>query len=208
MDQKSFSSLVEASPLLKMIFQNAESISILIVDSEGIILDVSYGLHKCFGYTGESLIGKNYSLLFVEEERLRQLPEKELKKTLETGSSDDKGFFQKKDLKCIWVHRESILAKDENGRSFIIQIIHDIQSIKLLEELRENHEELQQIIKDRDVFTYMIFHDLQSPVSNIDGLVNVLKGSYPSPEEFGEVMGMIDLSMKRLKTKLAELYIR
>jgi hypothetical protein len=102
----------------------------------------------------------------------------------------------------------SILATDENGRSFIIQIIHDIQSVKLLEEeVRKNHKEQQQIIKDRDVFTYRIFHDLQSSVSNIDGLVTVFKGSYPHPEEFGEVMGMIDLSMKRLKTKLAELYI-
>ena len=86
---------VETSPLFKIMLQNTESTSILILDLEGNILDVNCHIQKSFGYSRESLIGKNFSLLFIEEDKLKQLPEKELKKTIETGSSNDESFILK-----------------------------------------------------------------------------------------------------------------
>ena len=54
------------------------------------------------------------------------------------------------------------------------------------------------------ILSYIASHDLQSPISNIEGLVNGLKDSYPHPVEFEEAIEMIGLSVKRFRTKIAE----
>jgi PAS domain S-box-containing protein len=134
MESRRLLSPVETTPLFKMMLQNSKSTSILILDPEGNILDVNDGIQKSFGYSRESLVGKNFSVLFIQEDKFRQLPEKELKKAIEIGSANDEGFILKKDGSLTWVHGESIFTKDENGQGFIIRIIHDIHTTKLLEE--------------------------------------------------------------------------
>jgi PAS domain S-box-containing protein len=207
MDSRYLPSPVETSSLFKMLFQNARSTSMLIMDSGGNILDINSGFQKFSGYQKEFLIGKNFSLLFVEEDKIRQLPEKEIEKAIVTGSANDEGFFKKKDGSLAWVNGESIFTSDENGQAFIIKIIYDTHSTKRLEEeLRKNKEEQEKIIRDRDTFIYIASHDLQTPIANIEGLINGLKDGYPDREEFEDAIEMMDLSVKRFRATITELY--
>src|SRR5690554_5251884 len=97
----------------KLMFENAEHTAILVMDPQGTILDANYGLKKSFGYPREFLIGKNFSLLFIEEDRRNRLPERELKEVMQTGTSNDNNYLKQYDGSLTWVHGESIYTKDE-----------------------------------------------------------------------------------------------
>ena len=112
----------------------------LVLDLTGKILDVNQAFLKTFGYVKDFLIGKNFSLLFIKDDKLKQLPENELEEAIKTGSANDENYILKGDGHPIWVNGESILI-EESGKQYIIKIVQDTQ--KLLEEelMRKNKEQ-------------------------------------------------------------------
>src|SRR5690606_40890172 len=88
MDPSDLLSPIESSLLFKKMFQNAELTSVLILDLKGDIVDVNDGFLKTFNYDRGSLIGKNFSLLFTEEDKQKQLPEIELDERSEEHTSE------------------------------------------------------------------------------------------------------------------------
>lgn len=188
---------IESAYFFKIMHENAQSTSIILLDKNGTILDINAGLQKSFGYTREDLIGKNFSLLFIDEDRTKKLPEKELDKAIKTGSATDNNYILHKNGSHIWVHGESIYSMDDKGKEFLIKIIQDINDKMVLEEkLKRKNNELKMILKDRDTFVYAASHDLQSPINNIEGLVKYL--------EKGAERGSLD--SKKTKTFFEMIY--
>src|SRR5690554_7197534 len=160
-------------------------------------------MEKCFGYTKESLVGKDFSVLFIEEDLEKNLPERELIGTMERGSFNDENFLKQADGTATWVHGESIYAKDEEGNEFIVKVIQDINEEKILgQELKLINEEQERIINDRENFIYTASHDLQSPINNIAGLVIAIKEKKGDDPEI--LFAMIDNSIKRFRNKIRE----
>lgn len=196
---------VDSSLFFKMMFQTAQHTSVLVMKTNGDILDANYGLLKSFGYPRESLIGNNFSMLFIEEDVKSNLPGREIMEVMQTGSCNDDNFLLQYDGTPTWVHGESIYAKNESGNEFIVKVIQDINKEKLLQkELLLINENQERIINDRDTFIYTASHDLQAPMNNIEGLVKALKGK-TDPEESKILMGMIDKSIQRFRKKIQEL---
>jgi PAS domain S-box-containing protein len=196
---------VDSSLFFKMMFQNAQHTSILVMNTNGDILDANYGLLKSFGYPRESLIGNNFKILFIEEDIQSNLPEREIMEVMQTGSSNDDNYLLQYDGTATWVHGESIYAKTETGKEFIVKVIQDINKEKVLQkELLLINEKQVRIINDRDTFIYTASHDLQAPMNNIEGLVKALKEK-TDPEESKMLMGMIDKSIQRFRKKIQEL---
>src|SRR5690554_7176032 len=198
------SPVFNSSLFFKMMFENAEFTGIIIMTPQGTILDVNYGMEKCFGYTKESLVGKDFSVLFIEEDLKKNLPERELVGTMEKGSFNDENFLKTASGAATWVHGESIYAKDEEGREYVVKVIQDINEEKILgQELKLINEEQERIINDRENFIYTASHDLQSPINNIEGLVIALKEKKGDDPEI--LLAMIDNSIKRFRNKIREL---
>lgn len=206
MDPSDLSSPIESSLLFKKMFQNAKLTSILILDLKGDIVDVNDGFLKTFNYDRGSLIGKNFSLLFTEEDKQKQLPEIELDEAKGSGSSNDENYLVKGDGSLTWVQGESILTESIQGKQFIIKIVHNIHARKLLEEeLLAITKQQDKVIKDHSLFIHTASHDLRSPLSNITGLINQLKEVDDDPGELALLVNLLDQSVKRLKNKLNEL---
>lgn len=177
----------------------------MVLDLKGNIIDVNHGFLKTFGYSKDFLIGKSFSLLFIGEDRLKRLPVNELEEAINTGSSNDENYVLKGDGFPRWVQGESILIED-SGKQYIIKIVHDTHTQKLLEEeLAKRNEEQEKTIKDRNLFIYTSSHDLRSPLANITGLVNSLKESLEDPEDLELTLQLLDQSVERLKSKINEL---
>ena len=197
---------IESSLSFKKLFENAGTTAILILDLEGSIVDVNGGFLRTFGYSKESLLGKNFSLLFTEEDKVKQLPENELEETRHIGSSNDENYLLRGDGFPVWVHGECILTEVLGGKQYIIKIVNDTHTQKLLEEeLVKKTEEQERIIKDRNLFIHSVSHDLRSPVSNIIGLINSLKESRDDLEEVELTLQLLDQCAERLKSKINEL---
>jgi PAS domain S-box-containing protein len=64
-------------------------------------------------------------------------------------------------------------------------------------ELRYNNEQLTRVNVDLDNFIYTASHDLKAPISNIEGLLDVLRQELPaSPVQSPEVQPVLDLMQK------------
>lgn len=195
------------SPIVfQMVLQNSESTSILVFDPSGKILDVNIGFQRSFGYSRDSIIGKNFSILFIEEDIKKKLPEKVLNKAMTSGSSHDENYLKHKNGSKIWVYGECIFVKDEIGQDHIVKIVQDLNAKKKLEKkLKQKIEEQKRIIKDNETFIYTASHDLTSPVNNIEALINSLDKGQDDPGEIEFLVPLMYESIERLKNKIKEL---
>src|SRR5690606_23738907 len=141
--------------------------------------------------------GQNLSMLFIEEDLEKHLPEKELKGVMERGSHNDDNYLKHAEGRPIWVHGESIYIKDEKGGEFMLKIVQDINEEKVLE------NQLKRVILDHEMFVYTASHDLQAPINNIEGLVREIKEN--SGEDPSLFLSMMEKSIARFRNKIREL---
>ncbi|MDQ3395358.1 MAG: PAS domain-containing protein, partial [Bacteroidota bacterium] len=81
------------------------------------------------------------------------------------------------------------------------------QLLKINKELKSKNKELLVINSDLDNFIYTASHDLKSPISNMEGLINLLtsemKGKLNTTE--AEIMKMISISINKFKKTIQDL---
>lgn len=115
------------------LFQQTKENSVLLLDDEGIILEVNNAFISLFGYEKEDLCGTNFALLFTEEDQEKGLPKKEIANVITRGQAFDNNYLVQKDTVATWVSGESVLIKDDNGKIFILKIIQNINKQKISE---------------------------------------------------------------------------
>jgi PAS domain S-box-containing protein len=194
------------SLFFKIMFNNAMATSILILNTDGIIIDFNEAFSKTFGYSKEDLIDKNYSILFIEKDINDAVPEIELSRTIRTGSSLDNNYIVHKNGSQLWVHGESIYTKDDKNRGFLIKLIQDITEQKILEhELKQRNSDLKKIINDRNNFIYTVSHDLISPINSIEGIVRYLESEISDSSEAKFFIEKVYHLFESFRNKIREL---
>ncbi|WMJ73966.1 PAS domain-containing sensor histidine kinase [Cytophagaceae bacterium ABcell3] len=206
---------IDTNQFFKFINENSQTTCILIMDAQGVILDSNLGFQKNFGYAPNDLRGKHLKETFLEKDRLKKLPEIELEEALLKGHASDNNYLLHKDGSKIFVHGESISVKDNQQNSYIIKILYDINQQKLLEKhlkesqqiLLEKLDELQRLNEELDTFVYAASHDLKAPISNIEALIQTLQEdlSEESKKATEDIMGMVDISLQKLRNTVIEL---
>jgi len=197
---------LESSHFFKIILENATSTSVLILDQTGIVLNINQAFHQHFGYSKSDIIGKNFSILFIEEDLAKNIPQKEIENTILNGSALDNNYILHKDGSSIWVSGESIYTKDDQGQEFLMKIIQDINKQKLLEdELKQKNEDQKKVINDRNTFVYTASHDLMAPINNIEGLIKFLEPDLPTDGEPKFLIDSIYSSIHKFRHTLREL---
>ena len=131
-------------PLFDALYRRSKQNAIIIFNTEGLILEANQQFTKSFGYTREEIIGEKNSKIFTAEDRMRGLPEIELKKTISDGQANDNNYIVHKNGSPIWVSGESVLV-EHSGTRIILKVIQNIHQVKLSEaslrvmnELNEN----------------------------------------------------------------------
>lgn len=107
-----------------------------------------------------------------------------------------------KELKLLNKNLENIVVERTNDVNFARKELQDSN----LELLRRN-EQLIKTNVDLDNFIYTASHDLKAPISNIEGLVEVLKQSLLSNSELEieSILNMIRKSVNRFKLTIEDL---
>ncbi|MBO9702054.1 MAG: PAS domain S-box protein [Sporocytophaga sp.] len=201
---------IDTSTFFTEIMENSQAAGVIVMNVNGIILDSSISVQKVLGYAKDDIIGNYYDILFIPEDRLRNLPEIELKTVKQKGSFIDDNYLLHKKGAYIWIHGESIYTQDEDGNIFIIKVIFDINDKKLLEEqLTHSNQKLVNINNDLENFIYTASHDLKAPINNIDGLLESVKDELGSDcnlklEESG-LLEMLNTSIQKFKDNLFDL---
>lgn len=90
---------------------------------------------------------------------------------------------------------------DINEHRLALERIDQAQSL-----LRDNNEALTRVNVDLDNFIYTASHDLRAPITNIEGLLQALRGELPSPATQVEfILNLMQDSVERFKRTIDHL---
>ncbi|HEV2483278.1 MAG TPA: ATP-binding protein [Puia sp.] len=108
------------------LFDNPKKNSVLLLDDEGIILQVNRAFLLSFGYEERDLIGEYFGLLFTVEDREKDLPMREVRTVVEEGQSFDNNYLVNRSGSLTWASGESVLLTNAQGRKCILKVIQNI----------------------------------------------------------------------------------
>ena len=107
-----------------------------------------------------------------------------------------------------WVRFSVLPHKIEGNVVGMFNLVEDITKFKDIQlELEEKNHELERTNKDLDNFIYTASHDLKSPITNMQGLMMLLKNSALEKIELKErnMLDMMDASIQRLQKTIGDL---
>jgi two-component system cell cycle sensor histidine kinase/response regulator CckA len=122
--------------LYRLIAEVTVDYAIFHVGFDGVIQTWNPGAERIFGYTGEEIVGRHGSVLFVPEDVFRGEPEREMKYAAETGRAADSRWHLRKDGSRFWANGVMVGLRDPNGALLgLAKIMRDDSGHKQSEEL-------------------------------------------------------------------------
>lgn len=123
-------------------YNNAEVNSIMVLNPDGVVLDVNQSFTNNFGYGNDDIKGQNFSILFNEPDKQKNKPAIELETVMITGQAHDENYVVDKKGHEIWCTGEALLVHGEEGEQYIIKDIVNLQAKKQLQLFLTATEEL------------------------------------------------------------------
>ncbi|MFX1352802.1 MAG: PAS domain S-box protein [Promethearchaeota archaeon] len=184
----------------RILFEKAP-FSILLINTNGIIIDCNPTLTKLFGYDKSDLIGKNYiNLPIVLKEHVPILQER-LKKIREGQMLPPIDIqVYKKDGTIIWINFESTLVKMGNEKFFITMGYN-------ISEKKEAEKKLYELDKIRKEFIDRASHELKTPITTIYGAYQLIDQFHKQKlhKDVIEIFEMAFSGTKKLKKLVDDL---
>jgi PAS domain S-box-containing protein len=116
--------------LHKKMIEEIQDVAIILLDRDGTILSWNKGAEKIKGYTASEIMGQNFNLFYMPQDRQAKLPESLLELAAKEGRAKHVGKRVKKDGTTFW------------GSILITALHHDIGEVigftKLTRELHGN----------------------------------------------------------------------
>ena|SRR5688572_4020861 len=116
--------------LHKRMIEEVQDYAIVLLDTDGTILSWNKGVEKIKGYKSEEIIGQNFNIFYMPQDRQEHLPERLLELAAREGRAKHIGRRVRRDGTIFW-------------GSILITALHDddgevVGFIKLTRELRDN----------------------------------------------------------------------
>jgi len=116
--------------LHKLMIEEVQDFAIVLLDVDGTILTWNKGVEKIKGYTAEEIIGQNFNIFYLPQDRQENLPQKLLELARKEGRAKHIGRRVRKDGSIFWGSISITALHDEN---------HEVVGFtKLTRELRDN----------------------------------------------------------------------
>lgn len=119
--------------LARIVVENVRSHGVLAMLHDGTITAWSLGAATIVGKGRDSVLGTNFSQLFVEADRAAGVPQAELKTVIEQGRAEDSRWHLKADGSRFWANGATVYVP---GRDLLIKIFRDETGAQKAEEQR------------------------------------------------------------------------
>ncbi len=147
---------------------------VFIISSEGLIMEVNKGAVKCFGYDRLELIGQPHLLISAEEEYNNAMIHQRLEKAFGTEPQRFEWLMKHKSGEIISM--EANLTKSTyHDHEVVIVIARDLTDTKkVVNELKDHNNELEESNLSKDKFFAIFAHDLKNPFQGLLGFIDLL----------------------------------
>jgi len=167
----------------KMI-DEVQEYAILLLDINGNILNWNKGAQRIKGYTEKEIIGKNFRIFYLPEDREAGVPEKLIKQATEKGKAALEGWRLRKNGEQFWGSIVITALHDEQGNIIgFSKVTRDLTAMKKANDQKIQYaKELEFRNKELEQFAFIASHDLQEPLRKIKTFAILSQKSYPNEE--------------------------
>ncbi len=200
------SQYIPTAEFYSQIIDSLQDYSILTVDNDLIINSWSAGASTIFGYTTEEAIGKNFDLIFTEQDKINGIPKHEIDKALKEGRAIDNRWHLCKDGSQFYANGLVFPLTGLKGEMLgYVKILLDLTAKRKAEEAIKKHvKELEELNTHKDNILAILSHDLRSPLTGIIGAADHLKTDFDKMEP-DDVRKLLELIYKASKEELSML---
>lgn len=177
----------------ELLVASVKDYAIFMLDPHGNILSWNEGAERINGYTASEAIGRNFSIFYTLEARMRQHPQKELEIATERGRYEEEGYRVRKDGSMFWSNVVITALRDGNNQLVgFAKVTRDLSERKSAEEARERVlEQVSRVNEELQQLAYVISHELQEPIKGMTSYSGLLRARYrdllgPDANEFLE----------------------
>ncbi len=162
----------------KMISE-VEDYAIILLDTEGNIVNWNKGAEKIKGFSEKEAVGKNFRVFYTREDQERKLPEALLAEAIRLGRSRHEGWRVRKDGSVFWAAVSIVALTDaDNNVTGFTKITRDLTLREAEAAARKHVHDLEARNKELEQFAYIASHDLQEPLRSISNYIDLLVEEY------------------------------
>lgn len=189
----------------KMI-DEVQDYAIILLDKEGVILNWNRGAQKIKGYTESEIVGKNFRMFYLHEDRIKKLPEKLIEEAIANGRAEHEGWRMRRDGTAFW---GSIVITALHGSDNEIigfsKVTRDLTEKKLNEDrLRSYSHDIEFRNKQLEEYAYIASHDLQEPLRKIQVFSEMLMDDLDDKEYLVKYINKISASAERMTSLIKD----
>jgi len=142
---------IDAAMLLRLLLDSISDCSIIMLDESGAIVTCAAGAKALHGYSEEEIIGKNFSIFYVDEDKQSGFPRTILSSAAENGRWEGDCLHVRKDGSRYWANVVVMpLRSEEGGATGFAKLTRDITDSRRTQEmLRLAQVELEARVADR-----------------------------------------------------------
>ena len=208
--------LRESEERLRLIVENAREYAIVSMDLERRVTSWNIGAEELTGYREDEIVGRSADLIFIEEDRLAGVPEREAHQALAEGRAADERWHLRKDGSRFWGSGVMMAMRDADGGAPIglLKIFRDqTQARAAAQALETSRAELVQALVDnrkaraeaeaashsKDRFLAILSHELRTPLTPVVMALHALERSIDLP---ATARGTVELIRRNVKAEL------
>ncbi|HEX7121253.1 MAG TPA: PAS domain-containing sensor histidine kinase [Gemmatimonadaceae bacterium] len=168
--------------LLSRTLEQVRDFALMLLDPEGRIVAWFPGCEEIFGYTASEVLGHPVSILFTDDDVRLGIPDHEIRVATAEGRAQNDRYQRRKDGALVWVVGSLVALRDEAGNliGFAKTLTNRGDVRQRLDELEHRVEELQRIVRRKDVFLSTLAHELRNPLAPLVNAIELINLTVPS----------------------------
>lgn len=169
----------------RLLVEKLEDYAIFMMDADGLITTWNKGAEIQFGYEEKEVLGRNFSLIFTEEDKRLGLPKKEIDEAKKVGRADDERQHVGKDGKAFWCSGVVVKFEDEHGKFVgLTKMVRDISERK----------------KNEGIIQHQAMHDSLTGLANRRLLFEELAIAVDSTKKNNEIVALAFIDLDKFKS--------
>ncbi|MBA3830015.1 MAG: PAS domain S-box protein [Taibaiella sp.] len=186
LEQLKTGSLAGRSNLYQKMIEEIQNYAIILMDKNGIIQNWNLGAQKIKLYNEDEIIGKHFSIFYLQEDLDSNLPQKLIREATENGRAIQEGWRKRKDGTRFWGSITITAVHDEHGNVIgYCKVTRDMTDKKIAEDtLRLSEERYHKMIAEVQDYAIILL-STEGIIENWNAGAEAIKG-YSSKEVIGK----------------------